>query len=31
MDDDKEQNIDKKEINEIKLDNNQNDEENIRN
>ena len=31
MDDDKEQNIDKKEINEIKLDNNQNDEENISN
>ena len=31
MDDDKEQNIDKKEINEIKIDNNQNDEENIRN
>ena len=29
MDDDKEQNIDKKEINEIKIDNNQNDEENI--
>ena len=31
MDDDKEQNIDKKEINEIKIDNNQNDEENISN
>ena len=31
MDDDKEQNIDKKEINEIKLDNNQKDEENISN
>ena len=31
MDDDKEQNIESKEINEIKLDNNQNDEENISN
>ena len=31
MDDDKEQNINKKEINEIKIDNNQNDEENISN
>ena len=31
MDDDKDQNIDKKEINEIKIDNNQNDEENISN
>ena len=31
MDDDKEQNIESKEVNEIKIDNNQNDEENISN